>query len=144
MGLRLVNSGLYMISRQDVSEAQLIVSFKPISPCKENQMNKKYWTVTEITRLFHVDEQFISQLEKEQIVCSTCTQKSSGRLFSDDELEKMRLAKILIEEMDVNLPGVDIIINMRQSMFDMRKQFDDILKDMARQMHELMKKTAGT
>lgn len=85
-------------------------------------MSKKYWTVTEITRLFQVDEQFISQLEKEQIVCSTCTQKSSGRLFSDDELEKMRLAKILIEEMDVNLPGVDIIINMRQSMFDMRKQ----------------------
>ncbi len=133
-----------MISRQDVSEAQLIVSFKLILPCKENQMSKKYWTVTEITRLFQVDEQFISQLEKEQIVCSTCTQKSSGRLFSDDELEKMRLAKILIEEMDVNLPGVDIIINMRQSMFDMRKQFDDILKDMARQMHELMKKTAGT
>lgn len=139
-----MNSGLYMISRQDVSEAQLIVSFKLILPCKENQMSKKYWTVTEITRLFQVDEQFISQLEKEQIVCSTCTQKSSGRLFSDDELEKMRLAKILIEEMDVNLPGVDIIINMRQSMFDMRKQFDDILKDMARQMHELMKKTAGT
>lgn len=139
-----MNSGLNMISRQDVSKAQLIVSFKPISPCKENQMSKKYWTVTEITRLFQVDEQFIFQLEKEQIVCSTCTQKSSGRLFSDDELEKMRLAKILIEEMDVNLPGVDIIINMRQSMFDMRKQFDDILKDMARQMHELMKKTAGT
>ncbi len=139
-----MNSGLNMISRQDVSKAQLIVSFKPISPCKENQMSKKYWTVTEITRLFQVDEQFIFQLEKEQIVCSTCTQKSSGRLFSDDELEKMRLAKILIEEMDVNLPGVDIIINMRQSMFDMRKQFDDILKDMAGQMHELMKKTAGT
>lgn len=139
-----MNSGLNMISRQDVSKAQLIVSFKPISPCKENQMSKKYWTVTEITRLFQVDEQFIFQLEKEQIVCSTCTQKSSGRLFSDDELEKMRLAKILIEEMEVNLPGVDIIINMRQSMFDMRKQFDDILKDMARQMHELMKKTAGT
>jgi MerR family transcriptional regulator, heat shock protein HspR len=107
-------------------------------------MNKKYWTVTEITRLIKVDEHFISQLEKEQIICSTCTQKSSASLFSDDELEKLRLAKILIEEMDVNLPGVDIILNMRQSMFDMRKQFDDILKDMARQMQELMKKSAGT
>jgi MerR family transcriptional regulator, heat shock protein HspR len=133
-----------VISRQDVSEARLIVSFKSNSPCKENQMSKKYWTVTEITRLFQVDEHFISQLEKEQIVCSTCTQKPSDRLFSDDELEKVRLAKLLIEEMDVNLPGVDVILNMRQSMFDMRKQFDDILKDMARQMQELMKKTAGT
>jgi len=107
-------------------------------------MSKKYWTVTEITRLFQVDEHFISQLEKEQIVCSTCSDKSSDKLFSDDELEKLRLAKILIEEMEVNLPGVDIIINMRQSMFDMRKQFDDILKDMALQIQELIKKASDT
>jgi len=107
-------------------------------------MGNKYWTVTEIAQLFQVDEKFISQLEKEQIICSTFTEKISDRLFSDDELEKLRLAKILIEEMDVNLPGVDIILNMRQSMFDMRKQFDEILKDMACQMQELMKKASGT
>jgi MerR family transcriptional regulator, heat shock protein HspR len=106
-------------------------------------MSKKYWTITEITRIFQVDEHFISQLENEQIICSAYTDKSSGRLFSDDELEKLRLAKILIQEMDVNLPGVDIILNMRQSMFDMRKQFDDILKDMAGQMQSLMKKVSG-
>jgi MerR family transcriptional regulator, heat shock protein HspR len=106
-------------------------------------MSKKYWTITEITRVFQVDEHFISQLENEQIICSTYTDKASDRLFSDDELEKLRLAKILIQEMDVNLPGVDIIIHMRQSMFDMRKQFDDILKDMAGQMQSLMKKVSG-
>lgn len=106
-------------------------------------MGKRYWTVTEITRLFQVDEHFISQLEKEDILCSTCTEKTSDRLFSDEELEKLRLAKILIDEMDVNLPGVDIILNMRQTMFEMRKQFDDILKDMAHQMQELMKKASG-
>jgi MerR family transcriptional regulator, heat shock protein HspR len=106
-------------------------------------MSKKYWTITEITRIFQVDEHFISQLENEQIICSVYIDKSSGRLFSDDELEKLRLAKILIQEMDVNLPGVDIILNMRQSMFDMRKQFDDILKDMAGQMQSLMKKVSG-
>lgn len=107
-------------------------------------MSKKYWTVTEITRLFQVDEHFISLLEKEQILCSTCSENSSDRLFSDDELEKLRLVKILVEEMDVNLPGVDIILNMRQTMFDMRKQFDEILKDMARQMSELMKKAENS
>lgn len=106
-------------------------------------MGKRYWTVTEITRLFQVDEHFISQLEKEEILCSECTEKTSDRLFSDEELEKLRLAKILIDEMDVNLPGVDIILNMRQTMFEMRKQFDDILKDMAHQMQELMKKASG-
>jgi MerR family transcriptional regulator, heat shock protein HspR len=106
-------------------------------------MSKKYWTITEITRIFQVDEHFISQLENEQIICSTHLEKSSERLFSNDELEKLRLAKILIQEMEVNLPGVDIIINMRQNMYDMRKQFDDILKDMAGQMQALMKKSSG-
>jgi MerR family transcriptional regulator, heat shock protein HspR len=106
-------------------------------------MSKKYWTITEITRVFQVDEHFISQLESEQIICSTYNDKSSDKLFTDDELEKLRLAKILIQEMDVNLPGVEIILHMRQSMFDMRKQFDDILKDMAGQMQSLMKKVSG-
>jgi MerR family transcriptional regulator, heat shock protein HspR len=107
-------------------------------------MSKKLWTVTEIIRFFQVDEHFISQLEKEQIVCSTSSEKSSDRLFSDDEIEKLRLAKILTEEMDVNLPGVDVILHMRQNMFDMRKQFDDILKDMALHMRDMIKKTSNT
>ncbi len=106
-------------------------------------MSKKYWTIKEVTRIFQVDEQFISRLEQEEIVCSVCAENPSDRLFSSEELEKLRLAKILMEEMDVNLPGVEIILNMRRNMFDMRKQFDDILMDMARQMQELMKKSTG-
>jgi MerR family transcriptional regulator, heat shock protein HspR len=134
-----------MIIGQSVQKlALLFCQLRQYALRKGDHMTKKFWTVAEITHLFQVDEHFISQLEKEQIVCSTYAEKSSDRLFSDDEIEKFRLAKILIEEMDVNLPGVDIILNMRQSMFDMRKQFDDILKDMAGQMRELMKKASGT
>ena len=106
-------------------------------------MSKRYWTVTEIMQIFNIDEHFISRLEKEEILCSTCSEESSDRLFSENELEKLRLAKILIEEMDVNLPGVDIILNMRHSMIEMRKQFDDILIDMARQMRDIINKTPG-
>jgi hypothetical protein len=32
------------------------------------------------------------------------------------------------------LPGVEVILRMRQMMFDMRKQFDDILEDLAAQL----------
>jgi MerR family transcriptional regulator/heat shock protein HspR len=52
-------------------------------------------------------------------------------VFSQKEREKLRLALLLMEEMEVNLPGVEIILRMRQTMDEMRKQFDDILEDLA-------------
>ena len=54
------------------------------------------------------------------------------------ELEKLRLAKLLIDDMGVNLPGVEIILRMRQSIYAMRRQFDDILEDLAGRLRETL------
>ena len=94
-------------------------------------MTKKYWKVTEIVEQYRIDRRFLDDLEEEEIICPFCRESSSEKLLSEDELEKLRFAKILHEEMDVNLPGIDVILHMRQNMLDMRKQFDDILEDLA-------------
>lgn len=94
-------------------------------------MVKEFWSVTEVVEIFEVEEKFLQELEEEEVLCPACSETSPGKLFSADDLEKLRLAKILVEDMGVNLPGVDIILRMRQNMFDMRKQFDAILKDLA-------------
>jgi MerR family transcriptional regulator/heat shock protein HspR len=94
-------------------------------------MAKKYWTVVDIIEIFEVEEQFLIDLEKEEIICHSGTGRKEGKLYSPDEVEKLRLAKILVDEMDVNLPGVEIILRMRQNIIDMRKQFDAILEDLA-------------
>jgi MerR family transcriptional regulator/heat shock protein HspR len=100
-------------------------------------MSKEFWTITEVIEIFQVDEGFLAELEEEEIICPTCREDPGDKLFSSADLEKLRLAKILIEEMDVNLPGVDIILRMRQSMFEMRRQFDSILEDLARHLQEM-------
>lgn len=94
-------------------------------------MTKEFWSVTEVIEIFQVERRFLDELEEEEVLCPTCGEESPAKLFSEEELEKLRLAKILVEEMGVNLPGVDIILRMRQNMIDMRKQFDAILEDMA-------------
>ena len=94
-------------------------------------MTKKFWTVTEVVEIFEVEEHFLQELEEEEVLCPTCGEESPAKLFSEAEIEKLRLAKILTEDMGVNLPGVDIILRMRQNMIDMRRQFDDILEDLA-------------
>lgn len=103
-------------------------------------MDKIYWTITEVKEFFQVNEEFIGQLEKEQIVCAIREDASEEKIFSVDDIENLRLAKILMEEMEVNMAGVEIILHMRRNMFDMRKQFDDILEDIAHQVKDLMKR----
>jgi MerR family transcriptional regulator/heat shock protein HspR len=103
-------------------------------------MAKELWTVTEVLEFFQVEESFLRHLEEEDIVCPTCDEDLSTRLFHINELEKLRVAKILVEDMDVNLSGVEVILQMRKNMIDMMRQFDAILEDLARQMQQTLKK----
>jgi len=103
-------------------------------------MGKEFWTVTEVVEIFQVDEKFLDQLEQEEIICPVCKEHPPAKFFSSTDLEKLRLAKILIDEMEVNVPGVDIILRMRQSMFEMRRQFDSILEDLAHHLQEMSEK----
>ena len=102
-------------------------------------MTKEYWTVSEVIDIFHMDEDIISYLEEEEILCPECFDVHPLKRFSAVELDKLRLVKVLMEDMDVNLPGVEVILRMRQSMIQMRKQFDDILEDLAGQFKESLK-----
>lgn len=100
--------------------------------------NKEFWTVTEVVETFEIDEGFLYALEEEEVLCSVIRKDRHTRVFPTRELEKLRLAKILYEEMGVNLAGVDIILRMRQNMIDMRGQFDDILEDLARNLKQTL------
>lgn len=104
-------------------------------------MTKEFWTITEVIERFKIDRAFLNNLEEEEIICPVCREKSAEKVLSSSDVERLRLARILIEEMDVNLPGVEVILQMRQNMLDMRRQFDDILEDLARRLHEKGEKT---
>ena len=102
-------------------------------------MTKEYWTVSEVIEIFHMDEDTISYLEEEEIVCPECFDAQPTKRFSAVELDKLRLVKVLMDDMDVNLPGVEVILRMRKSMIQMRLQFDDILEDLAGQVKKSLK-----
>ena len=104
-------------------------------------MAKEYWTLTEVMELFEIEEDFLSDLEDEEIICPVCRKDSPEKLFSSLEMERLRVAKILFHEMGVNLPGVEVILRMRQNMLDMRRQFDDILENLAHDLRERFKNT---
>ena len=102
-------------------------------------MAEKFWTVTEVIRRFEIDGDFLRNLEEEEIICPICRENASDKLLSREDVENLRLAKILSEEMDVNLPGIEVILQMRKNMLEMRNQFDAILEDLAKYLQERLK-----
>ena len=87
--------------------------------------------------IFQIDETVISYLEEGEILCPKCFEEKPIKRFSAVELDKLRLAKTLMEDMEVNLPGVEVILRMRESMLRMREQFDDILEGLAMEIKKL-------
>ena len=105
-------------------------------------MGKKRWTREEVLRIFDLDEAFLLDLKEEEIVCFQ-EERSEKEVYTLRELEKLRIAKILVEELGVNLAGVDIILRMRRDMISMRTQFDAILEDLARKIREELERERG-
>jgi MerR family transcriptional regulator/heat shock protein HspR len=102
-------------------------------------MPEDYYTITEVLKIFQMEERMLVDLEREEIVSPTFADDAQTKLFSVEEMEKLRFAKILIEDMGVNLAGVEVILRMRKNMFEMRRQFDTILEDLARQLQVTFK-----
>jgi MerR family transcriptional regulator/heat shock protein HspR len=99
-------------------------------------MAKEFWTLSEVVAVFEIDESFVEELETEEIVCPLCKEGSPDKLFSNQDMERVRIARTLYEDMGVNFAGVEVILRMRETVFEMRRQFDEILEDVARELRD--------
>ncbi len=105
-------------------------------------MSKSFYTLTEIKRFFEVEDDFLNLLENERIICPKSSNGIQDKQFSVSDVENLRLAKLLMEDLGVNLEGVEVILRLRQNMIDMRRQFDAILEDMAKFFKETIERMA--
>ena len=103
-------------------------------------MKKDYCSIREVKELYQIGDEFLEILEREEIICPKCDTGAQTKLFSPSDLEKVRIAKVLMEDMGVNLPGVEVVLHLRQNLIEMRKQFDGILEDIAKVFEETIKK----
>jgi MerR family transcriptional regulator/heat shock protein HspR len=93
----------------------------------------RYLKVSEVVAELHVDAEFLHALEDEGLVHIKHTLEDEP-VMSAEDAERVRLALLLTGEMDINLAGVEVIINMRESMVAMQRQFADILDALVEEM----------
>jgi MerR family transcriptional regulator/heat shock protein HspR len=89
-------------------------------------MGRRYIEITEVIKICKVDKDFIQQLERESVIQPVV--QRSRKLYSPDQVDRIRIANLLIQEMGVNLEGAEVVLNMREQMIAMRRQFNEVLR----------------
>jgi len=99
----------------------------------------RYVKVTEVVSELHVDPDFLRTLESEDLI--HLKQTSEGdEVMSAEDVERVRLVVLLTGELDVNLPGVEVIMHMRDSMLAMQRQFSEILDALVEEMRRQVRR----
>ena len=59
--------------------------------------------------------------------------RGNVRLYSDRDIALLQRVKTLVDDMGVNLPGVEVILRMMQRMGEMQQQLEDAREELERQ-----------
>ncbi len=90
-----------------------------------------FYTRKQVVELLEIDEGFLISLEQEEIVATDAPEAESGE-FSELMLERARVAQNLVRDLDVNLPGVAVIVRMREQMAELRGHVKQLAQELAK------------
>ena len=87
----------------------------------------KYVRLSEISARYGIDRNSLEGLAREEFIEIKHTLDEEP-VVSGEDVEKARLAMLLMNELEVNLAGAEVIVHMREEMLAMRRQFGKILE----------------
>jgi len=88
-------------------------------------MTRKYLRVSEVIEICKIPREFIDTLEREHIIEPVIRRKL--KVYSREQVERVRVAHLLIQVMGVNLEGAEVALHMRDQMIAMQRQFNELL-----------------
>ena len=95
-------------------------------------MPRKFLRITEVTRICDVDAKFVLRLEREKVIYGIV--RRSQKVYPLDQVDRVRVARLLMEDMGVNLEGAEVALHMREQMIAMQRQFNELLRRLSRQV----------
>src|ERR1043165_226056 len=83
----------------------------------------KTYTISAVAELYDIHPQTLRLYEREGLLKPS---RSDGntRLYADTDLERLEIILSLTRDLGVNLAGVEIILNMREKMDTMQREFE--------------------
>ena len=82
----------------------------------------KTYTISVVAKLYDIHPQTLRGYEREGLLAPSRSEGNT-RLYTDIDLERLEIILSLTKELGVNLAGVEIILNMREKMDVMQREF---------------------
>lgn len=83
----------------------------------------KTYTISAVAELYDIHPQTLRLYEREGLLAPSRSEGNT-RLYTDTDLERLEVILSLTRDLGVNLAGVEIILNMRQKMDAMQREFE--------------------
>lgn len=97
-------------------------------------MAQEYYYKKQVVEIFEFDEDFLERLEAEELIHAVELAPGHEPVFPMAEVERIRIISNLMHDLEVNLPGVEVIMGMRENMILMQRQFDRILEILVQEL----------
>ena len=83
----------------------------------------KTYTISAVAELYDIHPQTLRLYEREGLL-KPSRSVGNTRLYEDSDLERLDVILSLTRDLGVNLAGVEIILNMREKMNEMQREFE--------------------
>ncbi len=83
------------------------------------------YLISIVSKILDIHPQTLRQYERENLICPS---RSNGRirLYSQRDIDKIKLILRLTRELGVNLAGVDIILRLKDNVDSMEKEIAEL------------------
>lgn len=102
----------------------------------------KTYTISAVAELYDIHPQTLRLYEREGLLAPS---RSVGntRLYEDSDLERLEIILSLTRDLGVNLAGVEIILNMREKMDQMQREFEQFFEYLKSHANEFSHQTGA-
>jgi MerR family transcriptional regulator, heat shock protein HspR len=83
----------------------------------------KVYTISAVAELYEIHPQTLRLYEREGLL-KPSRSEGNTRNYTDEDLERLEVILSLTRDLGVNLAGVEIILNMREKMDAMQREFE--------------------
>ena len=103
----------------------------------------KTYTISAVAELFEIHPQTLRLYEREGLL-KPSRSEGNTRLYADTDLERLEIILSLSRDLGVNLAGVEIILNMREKMNGMQREFERFLEYVRAHADEVARQQSAT
>ena len=96
-----------------------------------HQYDEPVYLISIVAKILDIHPQTLRQYERENLICPS---RSNGRirLYSQRDIDRIKLILRLTRELGVNLAGVDIILRLKENVDGMESEIAELRHEVAR------------